>query len=234
MNVIKKRDEYIDSVEQFKWLGKVLESCSESHFKEVKTFHPTGKKCPDTNHVHKGFFYNECEKNKNSFVINEKIHGEQYALKNYKGGMIVFSIEVNAENLSDNKIINHIKQFVLTLKNRFTRNSILDKIVKKFNGDTTKLIDEKIYNYTVGKFFKGRYLSDDNHTFDETSTSIEVNGLSSSGLLLLAEFIAKSFKQETVLVKDFNKDKIYLADSEKFEGSLEELDDEIEKLNTGV
>lgn len=229
MNIIQTREEYVGN------LGggdlKLLESCSPNHFKELKTFHPSGKDCPDTNYIHKGYFYGESDKNRNSFIINEKIHGEQYGLKNYRGGMIVFSTDVNSVELSKNRIINRIKQFLVTLKNRYSRTSMIDRIIRKFNGDETKLVDEKIYSYTVGNFFNGRYLSDDGHTFDEKSTSVEVNGLTTSGLLMLAEFISKSFKQETVLVKDFNKNKIYLADSEKFEGSLEDLEKELDEIN---
>ena len=47
----------------------------------------------------------------------------------------------------------------------------------------------------------------------------------------LAEYICQDFLQETVLVKDLNTNKIYLANSKKFEGSEEELKD---KLNNEI
>ncbi|MCM1220799.1 MAG: hypothetical protein NC548_40540 [Lachnospiraceae bacterium] len=209
----------------------IIKSCSVNHFKLLECFHPSGKPVPNTNHIHKGFYNQESQKNRESFILNEKIHGVQYGLTKYKGGIIVFSLDVNAEKLSDNKIINKLKQFILTLKQRYSKNTIIDKIIRQFNGDETKLVDEKIYAYSVGNMFKGRYLSDNGQTFDEKSISVEVNGVSSSGILLLAEFLTKSFHQETVLVKDFNSDKIYLADSEKFTGSLEDLEKELKKVN---
>lgn len=209
----------------------IFNTCSIKHFKMLETFHPSGKNVPNTSHIHKGYWYGECEKNKNSFEINEKIHGEQYGLSDYKGGMIVFSLDVNAEKLSDNKIINKVKQFIITLKQRYSKNTIINKIIKQFNGDINKLVDEKIYAYSVGNMFKGQYLSDTGKVFSEKSTTVEVNGLTSSGILLLAEFICKYFHQETVLVKDFNVDKIFLADGDKFKGSIDELNQELSKLN---
>ena len=67
--------------------------------------------------------------------------------------------------------------------------------------------------------------------FDDKSLSIEINGLSSKGLLRLAEYICQDFLQETVLMKDLNTNKIYLANGKKFEGSEEELKD---KLNNEI
>ena len=47
--------------------------------------------------------------------------------------------------------------------------------------------------------------------YDEHSLTLEVNGLSSKALLYLGEMIARIFKQECVLIKDLNNNKIYSA-----------------------
>lgn len=44
--------------------------------------------------------------------------------------------------------------------------------------------------------------------YNERSLAIEINGLSSESLLKITEMIAQEFMQETVLVKDLNKNKI--------------------------
>lgn len=49
--------------------------------------------------------------------------------------------------------------------------------------------------------------------YNDKSLSVEINGISSRYLLSFAELLAKEFMQETVLVKDLNLNKIYLADS---------------------
>ena len=103
--------------------------------------------------------------------------------------------------------------------NRFFSKSKLNKIIKKFNLDDKKLgddiIDDYIGAFSIGNFFSGRYIGDNNKIFDEKSLSIEVNGISSKGLIYLAEEIAREFNQETVLVKDLNINKIFLVNQLK-------------------
>jgi hypothetical protein len=69
-----------------------------------------------------------------------------------------------------------------------------------------------------------------------------LGGVPSEMLLLFAIEICKEFKQETVLVKDFNTNKIFLVDDEGIEGnnpqqkivnSAKELE-KVQNLNTVV
>ena len=57
--------------------------------------------------------------------------------------------------------------------------------------------------------------------FNDRSICLEINGLSSKSLLKLAAMIAGGFRQETVLVKDLNRNKIYLADANESDGTFE-------------
>lgn len=59
--------------------------------------------------------------------------------------------------------------------------------------------------------------------FNDKSLALEINGLSLKGLLRLAEYISQEFLQETVLVKDLNTNKIYLANSKPFSGNEDDL-----------
>lgn len=70
---------------------------------------------------------------------------------------------------------------------------------------------ESIGVYSVGNFFKGNFVGESGEMYDETSLSIDVNGLSSESLIQLAENIAEKFHQENVLVKDLNNGKIFLV-----------------------
>jgi hypothetical protein len=65
--------------------------------------------------------------------------------------------------------------------------------------------------YSIGNTFKGKYIGDNYEEYNERSISIEVNGLSNKALLYLGEMIARAFYQETVLIKDLNKNKIYFT-----------------------
>lgn len=202
---------------------RILKSCRTSHFKEVKYFHPSGKSMPNSICYHRGRFVKECIDNENRFVISEHIHPEQYGLSKYKGGLIVFSSDVNAIKLDTNKLKDVIKQTLATFRNRFFKDKMLKNIMNKFNDDNPT--NENIGAYSIGNFFKGKYVGDNGESFSEKSTSVEINGLSTTALLHLAEFLCKVFKQETVLVKDLNNGKIYLADPLKVKDATP-IDDE--------
>lgn len=205
--------------------GYVIEH--HTPFKEVKNFHPNGKPFPNGSHYQRGGYLNECRMNKNAFVLTEGVHGEQYGMAKYRGGVIVFSTEVNAVTLDKNQILNKIKQIITTYKNRFRRGSIIHQAVNKFNQEN----EEYIGAYSVGNYFQGKYVGDNGEMYNESSMCIEVNGLSSRSLLKLAELLCKAFMQETVLVKDLNLNKIYMADAIESDKSF---DDEMDRINTEV
>lgn len=112
--------------------------------------------------------------------------------------MIIFSTEVNAVELSKNKFINWIKQKINSLKNKFNSYEKIDALAKKY----------ELIGWTVGKFLSGRYTDRTGKVYDENSLSVEVVGINSETLINLAEDICRDFEQETVLVKDYNSQKI--------------------------
>ena len=183
---------------------------SGGKYREIEYFHPEGKTMPNGHSIQRGGYIQECIKNAESFVLDEGVHGEQYGLSKYKGGVIVFATDVNAVKLHDNNVINKVKQFIETIKNRWGKDKIVHNAINRFNKDS----EERIGAYSLGNFFKGKYIGDNGEMFSDKSISLEIDGLSSKSLLRLAEILATDFKQETVLVKDLNKNKIYLADEE--------------------
>ena len=166
-----------------------------SHFKEVKYFHPSGKSMPNGCHFQRGGFLNECKINTDSFTFDEGVHDNQYG-KNYRGGIIVFPTDVNAVTIDDDKM----KQLIATFNNRMNR-------VKKTDDQS-----EKIGAYSVSNHFKGKYVGNGGEMYDERSQSVEINGISRRHLLEFAESLAQEFQQKTVIVKDLNSNKIYVAD----------------------
>ncbi len=200
-----------------------------THFKEVKYFHPSGKTMPNGSHYQRGGFINECKINKDNFVLDEGVHGEQYGMAQYRGGLVVFSTDVNAVKLNDNKLINIIKQLIATFNNRINRNKKIHNTINKLNKGIKKS-EERIGAYSVGNFFKGKYVGDNGEMYNDKSLSVEINGISSRNLLSFAELLAKEFMQETVLVKDLNLNKIYLADSIPMSSDTT-LRDELSKVN---
>lgn len=207
----------------------ILRESKTTNWQEIKYFHPSGLPMPNGSHYQRGGFLYECKQNMNSFVLNEGVHGEQYGMADYRGGVIVFSTDVNAVEMSKNKIVNKIKQILTTFKHRLKKDSMIHNVMNKFNDDG----GEYIGAYSVGNFFKGKYVGDNGEMYDEKSLSVEINGLSSKSLLKVAELLAKDFMQETVLVKDLNTNKIYLADSIPMSNDTT-FDDEMTKINSQV
>jgi len=81
----------------------------------------------------------------------------------------------------------------------------------------SETVDDYIGAFSIGNFFSGRYIGDNKKVFNESSLTIEINGISSKGLIYLAEEIAREFNQETVLVNDLNQNKIFLVNQLKGE-----------------
>lgn len=202
---IKNFEEFIEDNE-FEGLQK---ECSTKHFRVIEYFSKDGSSMPNAIGSYRGWFLQECKINREAFELDEAVHNKQYGLADYRGGVIIFSTEVNAVQLDDNKIKNWLKQHIRSFAQKYNVGGILHKVVNGLN----KHNDSKdfIGGYSVGNAFKGVYVGDNGEKYDEKSTTIEVNGLSSEGLLRLVEMIARVFKQETVLVKDFNANKIYYA-----------------------
>jgi hypothetical protein len=198
-------------------IEKLFESTNpKKAFKEIKYFSRDGSSMPNGSAIQRGGFLHECRMNKEAFVIDEAIHSQQYGLGDYRGGIIVFSTTVNAVSLDKNKIKNKVKQILATIGQRFNAGNISHKIINKFNKYNET--GEYIGAYSVGNAFKGKYVGDNGEQFDERSITIEVGGLSTKGLLRLGEMIAKVFHQETVLIKDMNNFKFYLANSTRVKG----------------
>jgi len=137
-------------------------------------------------------------------LILEGIAKDQMNLNIYKGGIIVFSTDVNAVDISTTKILLWFKKKYHSFINRLMKN-------KKLNNIITTKFSEDIKGFSIGNFFKGRYV-ENNKVFNEKSTSIEILGVPSEVLIRLATEIARDFNQSTVLLRDNNNSKNILID----------------------
>lgn len=145
------------------------------------------------------YLYNAINATKENTIISEGIDYE--FAKDKTGGIITFSTQVNAVKLTDNMITNWIRKKFETFKNKFTANSKIDEIAKKF----------ELQGWTVGKFLSGRYTDKNGNVYDENSLSLEVIGIDKDTLISLAEEICKAFMQESVLVKSYSDQTVFLV-----------------------
>lgn len=198
--------------------------------RQIKHFHPNGKTMPNGSHIQRGGFSLECRNNATKFILDEKVHPVQYGLKEYRGGIIVFSTEVNALEFSKSRIKNKIMKVLATFGQRLRRKSIIRKVIDRMN----RTQEEQIGAYSIGNLFSGRYIDDNGQHYDESSLALEINGLSSKSLLRLGEELARAFHQQTVLIKDLNPtpNKFYLADGVPNHYTDEEFRSLMDGMNT--
>lgn len=119
-----------------------------------------------------------------------------------KGGIVVFSVNVNAVQLSTNKVVRVVKNALETFKNKLFKDRKINKVLSKY---------DEVFGVSMGNFVKGRYKSENGSMYDESSLSVEIIGITTEVLNRIAEDLAKEFRQETVLVKNYDDNRIYLV-----------------------
>lgn len=132
--------------------------------------------------------------------LNEGIQFEPN--ENERGGIIVFSTDVNAETLSSNRFINFLKQKLVTISNRINATKKIDKIAK----------ENELVGWTIGHYLDGRYTAKNGKEYGENSLSVEIIGVTFDTLYKIAMELCESFKQESVLLKDFSSGRVAFVD----------------------
>ncbi len=137
------------------------------------------------------------------FGADDDTFGEEVDFEfDRKGGIIVFSVNPNAMKVSDNKLIDRIRNNIETLKSTGLNDHKISTVLDRH---------EDVYGVTIGNFVKGRYKSEEELLYDKRSLSFEIIGISTDVLYRVAKDLAKEFNQETVLVKNYEDNRIYLV-----------------------
>ena len=126
-------------------------------------------------------------------------------------GVIIFSTDLDATIVKAETFSDMVKFFFdskwKAFLNRLNvsdklRNILLDKYTKP--------------EYTLGRNFTGSYKNKNGITINKNSYTIGIVGVDSDVLILIASEICKEFKQETVMVRDFNKSKVYFVNDKEY------------------
>lgn len=129
-------------------------------------------------------------------ILPEGIAPEENQWARRKGGTIVFSTDVNAINKKlEFDVLRWFKDKYETILNRSNQTKKIKKIIDA---------DKEVRGYTIGNFFKGRYIADNGKRYDENSTSINIINVDSETLIRVATELCRSFNQESVILKDDN------------------------------
>jgi len=128
----------------------------------------------------------------------------------HSGGIIIFSTDLNSTLSKAETFLEKVKFFFdskwKTFLNRLNVSDRLKKI----------LLDKyEQPGYTLGKNFRGAYKSKNGITFNEKSFTIDIAGIDSDLLILIASQICREFKQELVMVRDFNRSKVLFVNDKK-------------------
>jgi hypothetical protein len=141
----------------------------------------------------------------NQVFPHELYEGVQYETEQ-PGGMIIFSTELNA---TIEKISNRVKYFFESKLKSYVNDLNVNKRVKEILIDDFNLI-----GYTFGKNFNGMYKAKNGKIYNEKSYTITITDVKSTILKLISERICQEFKQETVMLNDFNENKVYFINPE--------------------
>lgn len=146
-----------------------------------------------------------CAIKLNNIIPNFLYEGIDFKLDN-PGGIIIFSTDLNSTLGNADTLFKKIKLFFVskwkTILNRINTSKRLDKIL---------LNKHKLPAFTVGQKFKGHYTGKNGLSFNEKSYTVDIAGVESKFLELIATTICKEFKQESVMVRDFNKNKVFFV-----------------------
>ena len=141
-----------------------------------------------------------------SIGLEKENVNKTFGHENKKGGIIVFSTDMNAIQQSENKIIDWVINKYRTLNTRTFKTSILDKIVNKNKNNAI----------TVGNYLQGQYKAQNGNMFTKDSVSVEIRGVHDNMLYSLGENLCKDFHQECVLIKSYHDGGVYFVDNKHF------------------
>lgn len=149
----------------------------------------------------------------NNVIPNYLYEGIDFELEN-PGGVIVFSTDLNSTLINSEKFSDKVRFFFdskwKTFLNRLNVNDRIRKIL---------LNKYELPGYTIGKNFKGSYTGKNGKPYSEKSFTIDIAGVDSDALALIASEICREFKQESVMVRDFNNKggtKVYFVNDTEF------------------
>jgi hypothetical protein len=126
-------------------------------------------------------------------------------------GVIIFSTDLDATIVKAETFSDMVKFFFDSKwKSFLNRLNVSDKL-------RNILLDKYTQpEYTLGRNFTGSYKNKNGITINKNSLTIGIVGVDSDVLILIASEICKEFKQETVMVRDFNKSKVYFVNDKEY------------------
>ena len=125
-------------------------------------------------------------------------------------GLITFSTDLNFTLVEAETFIDKVKFFFDSNWKAFLNRQNVKGRLKNI------LVDNNIQSeYTLSRNLFSAHKSKNGITLYKKSYSMTIEGVDSDVLILIATEICKEFKQETVMVRDFNKNKVYFINDKQ-------------------
>jgi hypothetical protein len=122
-------------------------------------------------------------------------------------GIIIFPRDFQDSNSNIiHGLLNWFKNDFESVRKRINGIAKLQKPIPETESENA---DKCSFAYSVGNFFIGNYEAQ-GKVFDKNSATIEVLGFPPSFITPIAAEIAKKFQQETIMVKDWSRNKFLL------------------------
>jgi hypothetical protein len=118
-----------------------------------------------------------------------------------KGLIVVFPADFHGIKMTKIELIDLFKEKILTIRNIVTDTKTSNKEIEQ---------NSEVYGISIGSFVKGSYTSKDGQLFDVSSIGVEVTGLIPDVSNRCVEEISTELKQEIVLIKKSQDNRIYL------------------------
>ena len=126
-------------------------------------------------------------------------------------GVIIFSTDLDATLIKAETFIDMVKFFFDGKRKAFLNRLNVRGRIKNI------LVDKFIQSeYTLSRNFFSGHTFKNGITLYKKSYTITIDGVDSDVLILIASEICKEFKQETVMVRDFNKSKVYFVNDKEY------------------
>lgn len=126
-------------------------------------------------------------------------------------GVIIFSTDLDATLIRAETFSDMVKFFFDSKWKAFLNRLNIRGRIKNI------LVDKFIQSeYTLSRNFFSGHTSKNGITLYKKSFTIGIVGVDSDILILIASEICKEFKQETVMVRDFNKSKVYFVNDKEY------------------
>jgi hypothetical protein len=129
---------------------------------------------------------------------NKRVLDEEF---DDKSVIIAFPVDFQCLEMTNIELIDFFKEKINTIRNIVSNTKTINKVIEQ---------NSEVYGLSIGSFVNGRYKSNGGQLFNVSSIGVEITGLIPDVSNRCVEEISTELKQEIVLIKKSQDNRIYL------------------------